>query len=180
MIRRSQWWSVAWLTTVWVLAWGEVSVANVVVGTGLGVLVVSGLRMAPIRFHGRLHPWGVVVLFVVFAVDLVKASFEVAFLALHPRRTPHGAVIGVRLRSHSDLYLTLTVELCSLVPGSLVIEAHRLTGMLYVHVLDVASIGGIEAARAQVLAQEERVLRALASSAELQAAGLLGDGKVER
>jgi multicomponent Na+:H+ antiporter subunit E len=81
-------------------------------------------------------------------------------------------VIGVRLRSHSDLYLTVTAELASLVPGSLVIEAHRLTGMLYLHVLDAEAAGGVEAHRAAVLELEERVLRALASDAELERAGL--------
>ena len=57
-------------------------------------------------------------------------------------------------------------------PGSLVVEAHRLTGMLYLHVLDVRQSGGIEAARQAVLDQEERVLRAFASDEELVAAGL--------
>jgi multicomponent Na+:H+ antiporter subunit E len=66
----------------------------------------------------------------------------------------------------------MTGELCSLVPGSLVVEAHRLTGVLYLHVLDVAQSGGIEAARQSVLDQEERVLRAFASDAELARAGL--------
>jgi len=58
------------------------------------------------------------------------------------------------------------------VPGSIVVEAHRLTGTLYLHVLDVATAGGVEAARRSVLDQEERVLRAFASDAELEAAGL--------
>ncbi|MFC6448525.1 Na+/H+ antiporter subunit E [Cellulomonas gelida] len=67
----------------------------------------------------------------------------------------------------------MVAELCSLVPGSLVVEAHRLTGRLYLHVLDVEAAGGIEAARQAVLDQEERVLRAFGSDAELRAAGLL-------
>jgi multicomponent Na+:H+ antiporter subunit E len=111
-------------------------------------------------------------LFTRFAADVVRASFEVSLIALRPGYVPHGAVIGVQLRSHSDLYLTLTAELSSLVPGSLVVEAHRLTGMLYLHVLDVRQSGGIEAARQAVLDQEERVLRAFASDEELAAAGL--------
>jgi multicomponent Na+:H+ antiporter subunit E len=128
--------------------------------------------MAPIDFHGRFRPLGVLWLVVRFAADLVRASFEVSLIALRPRYVPHGAVIGVQLRSHSDLYLTLTAELASLVPGSLVVEAHRLTGMLYLHVLDVRQSGGIEAARQAVLDQEERVMRAFASDEELAAAGL--------
>lgn len=176
VVRHVPWWEVAWLTAVWVLLWGDVSVGNVLTGVLLGVVVTLGLRMAPISFHGRVRPLALARLVGRFAFDLVRASFEVAAIALRPGYTPRGAVIGIELRSHSDLYLTLTAELCSLVPGSLVIEAHRLTGTLYVHVLDVAWSGGVEAARRQVLDQEERVLRALASDDELAAAGLLPAG----
>ncbi|WP_034649603.1 Na+/H+ antiporter subunit E [Cellulomonas sp. HZM] len=169
---RFAWGTLVWLTVVWVLLWGDLSLGNVIAGLLIALAVMTGLRMAPIDFHGRVHPVGVLRLLTRFTVDLVRASFEVSLLALRPGRQPHGAVIGVQLRSHSDLYLTMTAELCSLVPGSLVVEAHRLTGMLYLHVLDVEQSGGIEAARQAVLDQEERVLRAFASSAELADAGL--------
>lgn len=171
---RTQWGTILWLAAVWVLLWGDLTVANVLAGLALGLAVTYGLRMTPIEFHGRVRPLRVLHLFARFGVDLVRASFEVAFIALRPRYTPHGAVIGVQLRSHSDLYLTMTAELCSLVPGSIVVEAHRLTGVLYLHVLDVRQSGGVEHARQHVLDQEERVLRAFASDAELADAGLTG------
>jgi multicomponent Na+:H+ antiporter subunit E len=161
-----------WLVVVWVLLWGDFTAGNLIAGVVVAVAVTGALRMTPIDFHGRLRPWGLLVLVTRFAWDLVRASVEVSWVALRPRHTPHGAVIGVQLRNHSDLYLTMTAELCSLVPGSLVVEAHRLTGMLYLHVLDVAQSGGVEAARQAVLSQEERVLRAFASDAELREAGL--------
>ena len=167
-----QWVTIAWLALVWVLLWGDWTWGNVVNGVLLGLLLTLGLRMTPVDFHGRVRPLGVLVLVTRFLYDLVRASFEVSIVALRPRYTPRGAVICVQLRSHSDLYLTLTAELCSLVPGSIIVEAHRLTGRLYVHVLDVETSGGIEKARQNVLDQEERVLRALASDAELVAAGL--------
>lgn len=169
---RFQWATIAWLTVVWVLLWGDVTWGNVVNGVLLGMLVTLGLRMTPVDFHGRTHPAALLVLVGRFLVDLVRASFEVSLVALRPRYTPRGAVICVQLRSHSDLYLTMTAELVSLVPGSIIVEAHRLTGRLYVHVLDVETSGGIERARQNVLDQEARVLRALASDAELAEAGL--------
>ncbi|WP_028049259.1 Na+/H+ antiporter subunit E [Cellulomonas sp. URHD0024] len=169
---HTQWPTILWLTVVWVFLWGDVSVGNVLAGLIVGFLVTTGLRMATIDFHGRLRPLGIVRLFARFATDLVRASFEVSLIALRPGYQTRGAVIGVQLRSHSDLYLTMTAELASLVPGSLVVEAHRLTGKLYLHVLDVRQSGGIEAARQSVLDQEERVLRAFASDDELVAAGL--------
>lgn len=168
----AQWGTVVWLTMVWVLLWGDVSWANVLAGLAVALVVTLAFRMAPIDFHGRVHPWYVLVLLGRFGYDLVKASVEVSILALRPRHTPRGAVIGVQLRSHSDLYLTLTAELVSLVPGSLVVEANRITGRLYLHVLDLAHSGGVEQVRRAVLDQERRVLLALASHDEQVEAGV--------
>lgn len=161
-----------WLTAVWVLLWGDLSPANVLGGLAISLVVTRALPMPAIDFHGRIRPLGLLHLLYRFAIDLVVASVQVAWLALDPRRRPSSAVIAVHLRSHSDLYLTLTAQLVSLVPGSVVVEAHRTTGRLYVHVLDVATAHGVEAAREHVLLVEERVLRALASDAELAEAGM--------
>ena len=155
-----QWGAVAWLAAVWVALWGDLSWANVLAGLALGALVTVAFPMAPIGRHGRLDPWGLVVLLARFLVDLVRASAEVSWLALRPGRAPRGAVVCAQLRSHDDLHLTLTAELVSLVPGSLVIEANRQTGRLYLHVLDLEHSGGVAGVRASVLAQEARVLRA--------------------
>ena len=163
--------TIGWLTVVWVLLWGDLSVGNVLAGIGVALAVAAALPLPAIASGGRLRPIGFVALLAHFARDLVVASVQVALLAFR-RRAPSSAVIGVRLRSSSDLYLTLTAELCSLVPGSLVVEAHRLTRTLYLHVLDVDTAGGVEAARQSVRDQEERVLRAFASDAQLAAAGL--------
>lgn len=160
--------AVAWLTAVWVLLWGDLSWANVLAGLVVGVGTVRLLRMPRVDFHGRPHLVSLAYLLYRFVVDLVVASAQVAWLALDVRRRPRSAVIAVRLRSHSDLYLTLTAQLCSLVPGSVVVEADRISGVLYVHVLDVDLAGGIDAARGHVLDTEARILRALASDDELR------------
>lgn len=164
--------TVVWLTAVWVLLWGDLSAANVLGGAVVGIVVVASMPMAAIDFRGRVHPVGVLHLLHRFAVDLVVASIQVSRMALTPGRVPRSAVLRVELRSHSDLYLTMTAELCSLVPGTIVVEAHRVTGTLYVHVLDVDMSGGVETARRHVVEIEERVLRALASDEELARAGL--------
>ncbi|HEY3436136.1 MAG TPA: Na+/H+ antiporter subunit E [Actinotalea sp.] len=167
--------SVLWLTAVWVLLWGDLTVANVLAGAAVAVVATVVMPMPVIEFRGRIHPRPLLYLAYRFVTDLVVACAQVAALALDPRREPQGAVIAVQLRSHSDLYLTLTASLCSLVPGSIVVEAHRRTGRLYVHVLDVETARGVEAARQSVLDTEARVMRAIASDEELAAAGLPRD-----
>ncbi len=161
-----------WLTAMWVLLWGDLSLGTVVAGLAVAVVVGVVFRMPPVRVTGRLHVLPLLALVVLFLRDLVVASVQVVRLAFRFGRAPHSAVIGVLLRCPVDLYVTLTAELTSLVPGSVVVEAHRTTGMLYVHVLDVGIVHGLAAAREHVLENEARILRALASDEELAAAGL--------
>lgn len=164
--------SAVWLTVVWVLLWGTFSVGTALAGLGIALLVAAVFRLPRLRVDGRVHPVALAYLLWRFLVDLVVASAQVVGLALDLRRRPRSAVIGVQLRSRNELYMTMTSEITCLVPGSVVVEAHRTTGMLYVHVLDLGISGGVETARRHVLDTEARVLRALASDAELAEAGL--------
>ena len=58
---------------------------------------------------------------------------------------------------------TVTAQLVSLVPGSVVVELDSPRGLLSVHAFAARTAADVETARADVLAQEERVLRALAA-----------------
>ncbi|WP_159618086.1 Na+/H+ antiporter subunit E [Ruania rhizosphaerae] len=160
-----------WMTAVWVLLWGHLTVANVLTGVLVSVLLLWVFPMPRVGFEGRVSLIGVVLLTGRLLVDVVRASVSVAIRALRWRQTPHGAVIRVPLRSESDLFLTLTAELTTLVPGSFVVEAHRFTGTLYLHVLDVTRPGALERARHDVFEQERRVMYAFATDADIEAAG---------
>ena len=170
--RKLSWGMVMSLSLVWVMLWADLSPANVLVGVLIGVIVTLALPLPSIEFKGRIHPIAAARLLARLLFDLAHASFQVAGLALNPSRVPRGGVIRVHLRNESDLYLTLTALLTTLVPGSLVVEAHRQTGVLYLHVLDVEALGGIEKVRADTLEVERRVMEAFASDDELAAAGL--------
>lgn len=171
-LKNIQWGTVAWLTIVWVLLWGDVSWGNAIGGFSLAVIVMVILPLPPIDFKGRLRPLHLAILIGRFLFDMFMSSFQVAGQAFQFGKTPHGAIVRVKLRSDSDLYMTLTSELSCLVPGSLVIEAHQMSQTLYVHVLDLELYGGVEKVRADVLALEARVMRALASKEELERAGV--------
>ncbi|MGY1453654.1 Na+/H+ antiporter subunit E [Streptomyces sp. SS8] len=164
-----QWPFITWLVVVWVLLWGDLSFANVFSGLAVAVLVSLVFPLPPIAFAGRVRPLPLARLVLRFCYDLVTASLEVAARALDPRHKPVNSVIAVRLRSRSDLYLTLTAELLTLVPGSVVLEADRDSGTLHLHVLGANDETGMARARETALAQEERLVRALASDSELAA-----------
>lgn len=170
--RRISWPTVVWVALLWVLLWGDFSPGNILAGSVIGIVVPALLPLPRIPYHGTIRPRYLIRLLLRFNADLFKASFQVAALALNPRRIPQGAVVAVQTRSDSDLYLTLTAQITTLVPGSVVVEAIRSNGMLYVHFMDMEITGGVENARAGVLATEARVMRALASAEEMERAGV--------
>lgn len=169
----TQWPTILWLTAVWTLLWGEITWANALGGLAIGIVVTLVFPLPAMGLPIRIRPWHLLRLAGFFLGSLVVASFQVAWQALSPRTQVRGAVVGVRLRNPADLYLTVTAELSTLVPGTLVVEARRITGMLYLHVLDLAASGGEEKVRQDVLDLEEHVLHALASDEELERAGLV-------
>ena len=171
--RRIPWLRIAGLAAVWVLFWGDLSIANVVSGLLLGLLVSVVFPLPPIEFHGRYRPIAHLRLLLILLRDLVRSSFVVAAQAFRFGHRMQNAVLRVELWSRSDLYLTLTTELVSLVPGSLVLEARRTEGVVYLHVMDVRSPQDLERARRDVADAEARVLRAFGSDQEL--AELAGD-----
>lgn len=179
--------AVFWLTTVWVLLWGDLSWGNVVNGVLLAVFLAVVFPLPHVAGLGAFRPLAVAVLVGRFAVDVVAGAVQVAALSLR-HRPPNSAVIRVQLRSHSDIILATTEGLSSLIPGSVIVEVHRLTGVLYLHVLDVPPgdpLAGLDALRRRVLEQEERLMRAFSSAEELADAGFrpgwrVGSGDLPR
>lgn len=149
-----------WLTLVWVALWQDVSAANLLGGLVVAAAVSLAFPMPRLRLESRVRPVWLVWLVLHFLYDVVRASFQVAWLALRLRRRPRSAVIAVDLRTRSDLVVTLVAEAITLVPGSLAVEARRHTHTLFVHVLDLGD-HDVEHFRRNVLAQEHRIRRAL-------------------
>ncbi len=152
---------VAWLTLVWVLLWGDLSVANVVAGAALATLVVVVFPLPALRMRLKVRPLWLVWLIVHFLGSVVLATVQVAWTTVSFWRVPRNAVIRVTLLTSSDFVLTVVAELTSLVPGSIVLEADRAAHSLYIHVLDVHTRADVEKVRAATMALERRVVMAL-------------------
>lgn len=157
------------LTLLWALLWGAVTPIIVVGGILVGLLVTTVFPFPPVTWDGRFRPLPALHLVVTFLADLVVASLQVAWLAIRPAAPPASAVIRVDLVTRSEFLLTLTAELISLVPGSLLIELDSAGGRIWLHLLDGSTPARIEHARAKALAQERRVVAALGSDLEVVA-----------
>ena len=164
----------ALLAVVWILLWGVLTPAAAVGGFLLALVVVLVFPLPRLSLGVRIRPWPLLVLIGYFLVDLVKASVHVAISASTPWIRPQGRILTVPLRSDHDLFGVLTAELTALVPGSIVIDLDTSRREMVVHVFD-ESAGDDAAFRAQVAAQEARVLRALARDADAILAGSSSD-----
>ncbi|MFF5322267.1 Na+/H+ antiporter subunit E [Janibacter hoylei] len=155
------------LAVVWVLLWDRVTLGNVVNGLIIGAVVTQLFPLPSVQYFGRIHPWPLVQLVARFLVDLVLAAVQVAAATLSPGPAQGGSIVAVQLRTRSEFYMTIVSAIVSLVPGSIVVEARRRAGILYVHGFHVTTPEGLEELRRDVLAVETRVVRAIGTREEI-------------
>ncbi|GAB78894.1 multisubunit sodium/proton antiporter, MrpE subunit [Austwickia chelonae] len=151
------------LALVWVLLWGRLTWATAIGGLLVGLVVVLAFPLPPLSLGLRFRPWPFLVLFLRFNVDLVVASLQVAWAAVNPWTRPDGRTVRVPLRCDDDLFVVITAEMTALVPGTIVIDALPERRELLLHVFHARDEADLDKVRARVLAQEDRVLRALAA-----------------
>lgn len=150
-----------WLTVVWVALWGDISVLIVVGGFIVATVTCLVFPLPPLQLDLWIRPVPLLWLVTRFVADVVVSSVQVARVVLRPSRPLRNAVVEVNLATPSDFVLTVVAEMTCLIPGSLVVEARRSTHTLFLHVLDVEDLEGVERFRQSVLDQESRVVRAL-------------------
>ncbi|MDR2723161.1 MAG: Na+/H+ antiporter subunit E [Cellulomonadaceae bacterium] len=170
---RDHWQALIVLAGVWVLLWGHLSPGTAIAGVIVALVVVAVFPAPRVRGGMTIRPIRLLVLVGHFVVELVTASFQVAWLAIRPAPQPRGGIVAVHMRPAPEVFFAMTSGLSTLVPGSLVVEADPTKAVIYQHVLDLHGSGGAEATRRRTLALEERVLRAFATAEDLAAAGLL-------
>ncbi|MGW5309161.1 Na+/H+ antiporter subunit E [Nocardia thailandica] len=128
-----------WLTVVYVALWGDLSVANVVAGIVVALVVTIALPLPRIPATGRLRPVALVKLVAVGIYYALESSLQVAWLTLRPGPPPVSGVLRVHLGIQSDLVLVLCTDLLNLIPGTMVLELDRSKCVAFVHVLDIGS-----------------------------------------
>ena len=156
----------------WCLLWGAVDLQTILGGILAAGLVFVLFPMPPTGHELTIRPVQFVTFVARFLYDLAASAVQVGWYALRPAGQPPASVIAVQLASRSDLFLTGTGVLSTLIPGSVVVEAQRATGTLFLHVIGPGTEDEVEKARQSVLAQEKRLLLALARREVLEEAGL--------
>jgi multicomponent Na+:H+ antiporter subunit E len=158
-----------WLVVVWGALWGDFGPGNLLVGLVLALLVTWVLYLPPVQLSGRFNLLQFAVFAVTFVWQVAKASIEVALIAIVVGPRARNAVVGVQLRTRSDLLLTATGHTMTLIPGSLVVEVDRASGTLYFHALNVRSPQEAEDFRRSALQVEAAWIRIMGTREELAA-----------
>lgn len=158
-----------WLVVVWGALWGDFGPGNLLVGLVLALLVTWVLYLPPVQLSGRFNPFQFALFAVTFVWQVAKASFEVMLIAILVGPRARNAVVGVQLRTRSDLLLTATGHTMTLIPGSLVVEVDRASGTLYFHALNVRSAQEAEDFRRSALQVEAAWIRIMGTPEELAA-----------
>ena len=155
-----------WLTVLWVAMWHDVSVANVVGGLGVGVLVlvVAGAprvldRDDPdrsrVRFFRSIHFAG----FVLY--KLVEANLYLAWEIVTPQNRINVGVVAVPLRTESSVAEMVVANVITLTPGTVTIESLGTPPVLYVNVMHLHDV---ERVRRDLLHIEELSVKAFGSA----------------
>jgi multicomponent Na+:H+ antiporter subunit E len=146
--------AVTGLLAVWLLCWGEVSVANVAGGLAVSVAVLAVFPLGiPERRGHTLRPGPIVRLLGFFLLELVGSNLAMTRDVLGGRGRIRTGVVRYALRVHSDGLLTFLANVTSLTPGTMPIDIDEEHKVLVLHVT-----------RRQ---QADRVLRTVARYEEL-------------
>ena len=158
-----------WLVIVWGALWQDFSPGNLLFGALLAIAVARLFYLPPVELSGRFNVLRAVPFAVVFLGRVVAASCQVFYLAVTQGPKVTNAVVAVPLRSHSDLMVTATGHVISLIPGSLVVEVDRSTSTLYIHGLNVRNGEDVLKLRQEVRNTEAGLIRIMGTKEELAA-----------
>ena len=136
------------LVVFWFLAWGEVSLANLVTGivAAAALLIVFPPRRRASTADG-FSPVGAARLTLYVLGQLIPSNLLVAREVLAPRSRIQSGVVDHQLVHPTDEALNLMAHVIALTPGTMTVEADRERGVLTVHFL---LLDDVERARASL------------------------------
>lgn len=130
-----------WLTVLWLVLWGEISLANILSGGVVAWVVTAVFPLAPASDQrDTFRPYRVLVFAAYFLWQLVVSNVVVAREVVTPRDRIRSGIVAVPLTGCSDLVITVIANALTLTPGTQTLEVRREPPTLYVHVLHLHDI----------------------------------------
>lgn len=156
---------VPWLVLLWILLWGNVSIANLVSGVVVSSLIVIGsgperIGSTSSQDRARISPWHFVMFLGFVAVQLVRSNAVLAREILSTKSRINLGVIAVELRTDSELMMLIVANVITMTPGTITLEVVGSPATLYVNVLHSHDVTLV---RRSLLRIEEFAVRAFGS-----------------
>jgi multicomponent Na+:H+ antiporter subunit E len=147
------------LLGLWLLAWGEVSVGNIVSGIVLiAVLMLAFPTARRVGARVRVHPIALLRLVGYVLAQLAVSNVLVAREIVSRRSRVRTGVVGYRVEQPSDLTLTLMSNIIALAPGTMTVDVTDDPPVIYVHFL---LLSDVETARRTLRRLERLVVGAV-------------------
>ncbi|MGH9193301.1 MAG: Na+/H+ antiporter subunit E [Acidimicrobiales bacterium] len=149
---------VALLLALWLLAWGEITLANVVSGLVLIGFLFAAFPSPRRAGHVRLRPLAALRLGGYILGQLLTSNILVAREIVSRRSRVKTGVLAYDVQHSSDELITLMANIVALTPGTMTVEATREPAVLQVHFL---LLHDVEQARASMARLEQLVAATL-------------------
>jgi multicomponent Na+:H+ antiporter subunit E len=130
------------VTLIWVLAWGSLTVANVVGGLAVACFVLLVSPDRPGTRGGRIafRPMPALRFGTYVILQILKSNAFLVASVLARRARLHTGVMEVPLPECSDELVTIVSNVIALTPGTSPLHLTRHPTVLYVHVLDMRDV----------------------------------------
>ena len=154
--------SVVLLTGIWLLL--NASLTPVVVVTGLIASILIAVFFSvrhPVFREVKLNPKAIIYFFIyifVFALELIKANFDVARRVISPSLPINPGIVEVKTRLTSKIGRLALANSITLTPGTLTVDIKE--DSLFIHWIDVTSTD-IEGATKKIVGNFEKYLEVI-------------------
>ena len=145
---------VAALVVLWLLAWGEITIASVVSGVAVASLLLVVFPPGPpadIKFHP-------------VAAARLLGNVIMTRQILRPRPNLDPGVLAHRLQHPSEEVVTVMTSVIALSPGTMTVDTASDSSVIFVHFL---FLDDLEAARKSLTRLERLVVGAIATDEDL-------------
>ncbi|MEX0790954.1 MAG: Na+/H+ antiporter subunit E [Actinomycetota bacterium] len=155
-----------WISTMWVLLWGEPTPANILGGVAVAAVLIFVFPPAPQGPGSSFRPVAAIRFLLHFLFKLVEANLVLAWEVATPGNRIREGVVAVPVHMSCRGVATMVANAISLTPGTLTLEVDMERRAIYVHVLHLHEL---EKVRSDLHRFEELALRAFGSPEELAA-----------
>lgn len=133
------------LAAIWVALWGEISVANVVFGVVVALVVTVAFPSLDGENGNGVKPVAAAIFFAKFAVMLWQSTWAVVVEVVRPKLALEQAIVAVPLHTDDPVIVTMVANGITLTPGTLTVDVGPdpepgQGRVLYVHALTLGDI----------------------------------------